>query len=334
MPAPDSLLSATRALAERGEWSRIRDRLAGRDTEVAAQPEVALFLGEAELRLGATQAAERRLRSITPVLERTGRRVAYRRASNLLGAAQFELGDLDAAERSWTRTLELANADCDDLLVARATNNLGAIANVRGQREAALTLYQLAIPAYQRLGAAVGVAQSYHNLAITFRQIGRLEEADEYEQRTIEFAHQGGDARLVALARLGRAEVALQRGDARLAELGARLAAALFTAIPDPIREADALHIAGMACTALGKFTDAAVALDTAVALASEHGSALIEAESLHARAELAAAAGAANDARTDATRALELFTSLGATNERSATERLLARLPAEDDRA
>src|SRR5690242_1618075 len=203
-PAPESLLTATRALAERGEWSKVCESLAGRDAEIAAQPEVGLLLGEAELRVGAARAAEQRLRGITPVLERTGSRVAHRRATNLLGAAQFELGDLEAAESSWDKTLELANADHDDLLVARATNNLGAIANVRGRREAALTLYQLAIPAYQRLGSPIGIAQSYHNIAITFRQIGQLQAADEYEQRAIEFAGQGGNSRLVALGRLVR----------------------------------------------------------------------------------------------------------------------------------
>lgn len=334
MPAPDSLLSTLRVLAARGEWSRIRERLAGRHAEMAAQPEVMLFLGEAELRLGAARAAERRLCDIIPMLERTGSRVAYRRATNLLGAAHFELGDLDAAEGAFTRALELANADHDHLLVARATNNLGAIANLRGRREAALALYQLAIPAYQRLGEPLGLAQSFHNIGITFRQIGRLEPADEYEQRAIEFARQGEDARLAAMARVGRAEIALQRGDAQLAEIGARLGAREFASIPDPIRQADALRLAGVACSASGQRLEASATLDAAVALANQHGSALIEAESLHARAELAAAVGATHDARTDATRALQLFTHLGATEERAATERLLARLPAGDDRA
>ena len=326
-PAPDSLLTTTRVLAERGEWSKVCESLAGRDAEVAAQPEVALLLGEAELRLGATRAAEQRLRGITPLLERTGSRVAHRRATNLLGAAQFELGDLEAAESSWDKTLELANADHDDLLVARATNNLGAIANVRGRREAALTLYQLAIPAYQRLGAPLGIAQSYHNIAITFRQLGQFEASDECEQRAIEFARQAGNSQLVALARLGRAELAFQSGDARLAELGARLAAELFASIPDPISEADAIRLVGRACTAMGRLAEAHAVLDTALALARTHGSALIEAESLHARAELAVAAGTPDNARSDAERALEIFTRLGATEERDAVERLLAEL-------
>jgi len=326
-PAPDPLLAATRALVERGEWNTLRASLVGRDVEVAARPEVALLLAEAELRLGAAGAAEQRLRKLVPQLERANNRVAHRRAINLLGIAQFELGDLEAAEGAFDTVLDLANADHDDLLVARATNNLGAIANLRGRREAALALYQLAIPAYQRLGASLGLAQSFHNMGITFRQIGQLDPADEYERRAIEFANEAADSRLVAMARVGRAEVALQAGDAHLAEMGARVAAQQFASIPDPIGEADAMRLVGVACRAAGKFVEAGVALDTAVQLSQKHGSPLVEAESLHARAELAIVARSPHHARPDAERALEIFTRLGATEERTAVERLLAEL-------
>jgi tetratricopeptide (TPR) repeat protein len=329
--APDPLLAATRAFAERGEWSALRTSLAGRDAEVAERPQVALLLAEAELRLGAARGAVQWLRAIMPRIERACGRASLRRAMNLLGAAQFELGNLEDAEDAFSAALDLASIDHDDLLVARATNNLGAIANIRGHREAALALYQLAIPAYQRLGASSGIAQSYHNIAITLWQMGQLEAADEYEQRAIEFARQVDDSRLVALGRLGRAEVALKGGDARFAEMGARLAAQEFASIPDPIREADALRLAGVACTATGNLQEAGAALDTAIASAQTHGSPLIEAESLQARAELRVAAGARDLARTDAARALEIYTRLGAADERAAVERLLARLDAGD---
>lgn len=327
LPGRDPLLAATRAFVERGEWHALRASLVGRDADVAARPEVALLLAEAELRLGAARVAEQQLRDLIPRLERDGLGAALRRAINLLGIAQFELGALEAAESAFGRALDLATADHDDLLVARVTNNMGAIANLRGQREAALALYQLAIPAYQRLGTPLGLAQSFHNIGITFRQIGQLDPADEYERRAIEFAQEAADSRLVAMARVGRAEVALQAGDAPFAEMTARRAAREFASIPDPVGEADALRLAGVACTAAGKFLEAHRALNTAVELAHAHDSPLIEAESLHARAELAVAIRAPADARTDAERALEIFTRLGAAEERALVEQLLARL-------
>ena len=102
---------------------------------------------DAELRTGHPREARQWLTSAIPTIERSGDRAALRKAVNQLGVAEVELGALDAAERVFSRALELARSDGDDLLVAHATNNMGAIANIRGRREEALTLYQLAIPA-------------------------------------------------------------------------------------------------------------------------------------------------------------------------------------------
>ena len=162
---------------------------------------------EALLRSGRSREARDRLMAALPQIERRNDRAALRQTVNLLGAANFELGELTTATEFFHRALELGQLDGDDLLVARATNNLGAIANVRGNREQALTMYALAIAAYQRLGEARGLAAAHHNRGITFRQIGQLERADESECRAIDFAHEAGNARLLLLARIGRAEV-------------------------------------------------------------------------------------------------------------------------------
>ena len=308
-----ALLSKAQAWAAGEAWDVLRNSLAGRDAEVSACPELATLLAEAELRLGSPVAARRWLLGAVPALARQGNSADYRRALNLLGAAQFALGNLAKAEAAFARALELATAYGDDLLVARAANNLGAIANVRGSREAALDHYMLAVPVYQRIGSPIGLAESFHNMAITFRDMGQFELADKYESRAMEFAREGGSARLTAMAHVGRAELSLLRGDPRLAEAGARLAVLQYRAIPDPASEADALRLLGVACAARGATAEALHALDSAVALAHEHGSALIEAESLRARADALAAVGELTRARSDVEEALAIYTRLGA---------------------
>ncbi|MDQ3697708.1 MAG: tetratricopeptide repeat protein, partial [Gemmatimonadota bacterium] len=263
MLAPDDrdrLLDAARAHASAGEWSSLRSLLNGREETVSRRPELAFLLAEAELRLGDPRTAIPRLGAVLVSLERNGDNAALRRALNLLGAAYFETGDLASAEAAFGRALDLAHAERDDLLIARATNNLGAIANVHGEHERALAHYQLAVPAYQRLGNVLGLAESYHNMAITFRDARRYDSADEYERRAIEFAREGGSARLQAMAQVGRAELCLLRGDAHLADVGARRAALEYAAIPDPVGEADALRLAGAARLAAGASDDALVA--------------------------------------------------------------------------
>ncbi|HEU4641392.1 MAG TPA: tetratricopeptide repeat protein [Gemmatimonadaceae bacterium] len=324
------LLPVARALAARGDWEGLRAWLEPAAASTGGGAEIVLLLAEAELRLGDPARARSRLDGAIPALARLGDRPAQRRALNLLGAARFEVGELEGeegAEEAFSRALELANEDGDALLVARATNNLGAIANIRGRRDAALAMYQLAVPAYQRIGSAVGLAECFHNMAITYRDARHVELADECERRAIEFAREAGSARLLAMARAGRAELSLLRGDARLAHAGATLAAAEYGAIPDPVGEADALRLVGAALAALGERTEALDALERAVRQAHEHGSALIEGEALLARAALHLSTGERESARVDAGGAHAIFTRLGATAERQAVERLLASL-------
>jgi tetratricopeptide (TPR) repeat protein len=211
--------------------------------------------------------------------------------------------------------------------LARATNNLGALANVRGEPEEALAHYRLALPAYQRVGQHRGIAEGYHNLAITLRDLGELEQADENELHTIEYATDGAVPRLAAMGRIGRAEIALRRGDAPLAEMTARLAAQELMRLGDPQNEADARRLIGAACAAQHKYFDALEAFDRALDIARARGHALNEAETLRDRVQVRVSLGEKGLAIADAAAAITIFTRLGASAEREALERRLEQL-------
>lgn len=325
-PAVDGLLATARAHAATGDWDLVR-RLLRTEVAVARQhPELVTLRGEAELRTGNPRDARSWLREMLPGVERSGDRAALRRAVNQVGVAEIELGALDDAEGTLGWALELGRRDGDDLLVARATNNLGAIANIRGQRGEALALYQLAIPAYQRLGHVIGLAESLHNMAISFRDLGQLEAADECERRAVDYARDAGAGPLVALAHLGRAELALRTGQADMAEAAARRAAGEFAELPDRIREADALRVVGAAAVAQNKTETAADAVERSLTLARALGSSLIEAEALHVRATLKHSIGDEPGARADAEAAIAIYDRLGATAARQALSEWLVR--------
>lgn len=305
-----------------GDWSAVRDVLAARPDALAASADLTALYGEVLLRTGRSQAAREWLARALLQLEHRGERVALRRVMNLLGIALFELGLLEEADAILEQVAETAWSSGDDLLLAKARNNLGLIANIRGQRDQALTLYQLAVPVYQRLGSPVGLAECYHNMAITHRDSLALDRADECERRAIEFAHQAGSRRLTALARLGRAEISLRRGEVSLAEAGASFAAAAFRDAADPVGEGDALRLIGLARTLQGKLSLARSALEQALALTREHGAALNEAETLRALAEWAAAEGNAEVARAHAEGAMIILQRLGAAEDAEAVHR------------
>jgi tetratricopeptide (TPR) repeat protein len=314
--ARDPILSEALASVASGAWGDVRDLLTSREPEVCLQPELITLLGEAYLRTHAPREACSWLDRTVPELRRAGDRVAVRKATNLSGVARFELGELDDAEHAFRDAFTLGRLDGDDLLLARATNNLGLIANVRGEHAEAIALYRMAIPSYQRLGQPRGLAETYHNLAITFRDLADLERAEDCEWRAMEFGRQASDDRLVAMAETGLAELQLLRGDAAIAEARARRGAVAFERLGDAQGEANALRIVGVAATALEKYATADEALDRAVSLASERGYALVEGESRLARAQLALARGDLAGARGDAEAALEIFERLGSTSE------------------
>ena len=325
-PRSHDLLAAARAHAVAGGWDDVRRTLASHDDVVLSHPELATLRAEAELRTGHPREARTWLTRALPKLQLSGDRAALRRAVNYLGVADAELGALDEAQLVFSRVLEMAQHDGDDLLLARATNNLGTIANMRGDRAKALTLYQLAIPAYQRLGNTNGLAESYHNIAISYRYLGQLARADEYEQQAMHFAREARSPRLLALGRLERAEISLRSGDAELAEAGARRATSEFETLGDEIRKGDALRLVAAAALSLARLDAARESIETAVALARRHGSALNEAEALFVRAQLGVASQEKEQAGDDARGALAIYERLGAAAERATVEDWLLR--------
>jgi tetratricopeptide (TPR) repeat protein len=326
--APGTLRLKANRLAALALWRDLALLLSTDEDTTIAQPELIALLAEAYMRAGRARDAHAWLARTMHVIRRRGDRVVLRRAVNLLGAAQFELGELDGARDAFERALQLGREDGDDLLTARAMNNLGAICNVRGEREQALALYMLALAAYQGLGHALGQAESSHNMAITFRQLGQLARADDCERRAIEFSREAGSVRLLALASVGRAEISLAQGDVQLAEAAAVRAVRQFAAIPDPVQETGALRLVGEARLAQGRGEAAKEALDEALDLARAHGSALDEAEILRVRATERLWTGDAAAARSDACAAMAIFGRLDAGEERAALERWIATLP------
>ena len=314
----DTVLRRARAHASAGEWGDALLLLRAEDAALRDHPELATLRADAELHTGHPREARLWLSSTLPRIEHSGDRAALRKAINQLGVAEIELGELDNAERMFGRALELARDDGDDLLTARATNNMGAIANIRGRRDEALTLYQLAIPAYQRLGNVAGLAQSLHNMAISFRHLGQLERAGEYARRAITYATECANAPLIALAWLERAELALQAGDAPMAEVGAQRAATQFARIPHPIREADALRVIGAARLRRGNLAGAQAALDQALELAREHGSRLVQGETLRVLAECLVAKDERGSGLDALSRAVTIFEELGAEEQKT----------------
>lgn len=323
----DPVVAQARALADAGNWAGVLAVLAPRAAACAREGVSAMLYAEALMRSGDERAALAWLRDVEPKLGAEGDRAAQRRAVNMIGAALLALGEREEAASAFTRALDLATESEDLLVLARATNNLGAIANLQGDHERALWHYRLALPTFQRLGQRRGLASSYHNLAITFRDLGQLDEADEHERSAIDHASEAREPRLLAMGRIGRAEIALRRGDAALAETTARMAREEFAGLGDAQNEADAWRLIGATCSAQRRYEGALEAFGQALDMARARHYALTEAESLRDRLEVWMGMGDVESALEDARDAIAIFERLGAMRERDALERRIAGL-------
>lgn len=308
----DLLRANAVAHAASGEWTGLRQLLAEYATVAAADAQLAALRAQAELRTGRPREARIWLSEVLRSAERSGDRPSRRSMLNLRGVAELELGELEEAEQTFATVLELARLDDDPLLTARALNNLGSAADMRDRFDDAIAMYEGAIPTYQRLGDARGLAETHHNLAISFRHCGRLHDAEDHERQAIGYASDVRNAVLESLARLGLGEIALARGDAQLAEAMARHAAKRFVASNDPLREADALRVLAAACLAQHKLGAAAEALQRGCQLAASNGARLLEAEIRRLEAELLFITGQTEQARRAANEAGRLFEEVG----------------------
>ncbi len=321
-----ALKSALERLEGERRWSEIRDRVAGLDQgELTADPKIAFLAGEAFVHLGQMERALNLVLAAESEFRARHDAVNLLAALNLAGAVLFELGDLKGAEERFSDLLELAREQADDEMSGRATNNLGAIASLRGDHERALSLFRLSLPAYQKTGFLVGLAQTAHNLGIVHRDLANWRDADRAFQIAFRRARQLGDERLAAMARVGRAEVSHRRGDDKYGRAEANHALETFMRIGDELGHADALRLLGNIAAAQQDWDAAQRYFDEALNLARSHANPLLEAEILEGRGELHAAMGRGGLARADLEVAAAIYRRLGAAKRQGETEARLA---------
>ena len=310
-----TLLAELRGLAERGHHREVLSRLERLPAEmVERRTAFALLAAEAHGRLGAHAEAERWAQAVLVIARSRGERHAELRARNYQGAIALERGDVEAAELHFAAALELARDLEDHATEARCLNNLGIIANLQGDPHRALTNYQLALAAYQQAGLVRGMAETQHNIGISWRDLRDYPRALAAAGEAARLAEQQvRDDALSAQVIAGRAELHLLLGDLELAGAELARAAAAYERLRHPVGLAEVWRLQAGVVRAQGDSAVAATRLRQAAELAREQGSA-------HTLAEIERDLGAALDALTDAAgargarqRAVDLYRRLGA---------------------
>lgn len=283
---------------------------------LSAEPELGFRYADALRRVGRSEAALALVEEIEPAVRRDGDRRLLLEYVNVRGVVLFEMGRMADAEVWFCELLERGTEWEDNEFAARAANNLGVLANVRGRKELALTGYQRALAAYFRLGYDRGLAQTHHNLAVSYRDLGFDRDADAHLQRAISYARRSGSEDVIAFAESERANLCARAGDHRLAERLGRSALKRFESLGDPLGRAEALRVLAAVARAAGRDRLATTRLDEALRVAEAHSDALLRAEIQRDRGLLLRDTGRPDDARAALLDSADHFDLIGAAAE------------------
>jgi tetratricopeptide (TPR) repeat protein len=235
------------------------------------------------------------------------------RSLNLLGVIAYEQGQLDQAEKSFTTSIDLARKLGDNLMAARASNNLASITYLRNDTMGALTLFRSALLSYQRMGDRRGMAESYHNLGIIFRDMEQWVDAKDASERALQYAEQVGERGLLGLAATGRAEISLARGELDIAQAELQWAGQLAHESGDEIGVIEVGRVQALLFLARKEYQRAADEAETARAAAEQNRAAVLQAECAAAAARAWKALDRPESAQARRLEAVRLFTSQGA---------------------
>ncbi|MEO8448276.1 MAG: tetratricopeptide repeat protein [Gemmatimonadota bacterium] len=281
IPAGEDPTRELRVLLQQGQYREILDRFMPLpDGAVDESPATGLFIATAATRVGSLGVGETIATRTLDAFRNRADDDGCMRCHNLLGAISHERGSMDAAASHFGRALELSRARSDLQTGARASGNLASLAFLGGRLEEAASLLREADLAYQRLGDRRGLAETYHNLSIIYRNQGDVSGSVRASEQAVRHADEVDEAGLTSLTTAGLAEALVADGSySNVPELLDR-AARLAMAADDPAGVAEADRIRATLSLALGDYATALALADQAVAEALRLDSAQLQAES------------------------------------------------------
>jgi tetratricopeptide (TPR) repeat protein len=320
-PAPaetitPELVAHAEALAQSRHWRELKHLLIAVPLEeLQKHPRILFLLADAYGRLGFAERALEMAKQAAILFDQAGDARSRVTARNRVGRFLFERGLLDEAEGTFRDVV----TDADTLglidVLGGALNNLGAIASIRGGRDEALQCYEGALAAFTRTRNEHGVAHTYHNLALIYRDAGLAQEAEALFAEVVQRATLVGDEWLATVASTARAEAHLQGGasdSGAAADAMARQALLRFDVFASTLGQAEAQKLAGMAAVSRGDLAMAERRLTDAIQLADRHGNPLIAAEAHYERGLVRLALGQSDAATRDLSAAASTFTDMG----------------------
>jgi tetratricopeptide (TPR) repeat protein len=257
----------------------------------------------------ALESQERSLRLYRDCGDQRGEAQAY----NAIAYCHFETGSFDQATYYWAKTLELAQGLNDIQIIAQVNNNLGIVANVEGDWDKALAHYSTGLQHFEKIADTLGRGRTYHNMAKTYADSERWQEAGVCYEKSDELAKEVGDAHTRANIKLNRAELYISIGDSKLAESLCHRALQAYRRLGDHLGEADVFKLLGVIYRTRGDWLEAQPYFEKCILLTQKFKNPLCEAEAHFEYARMWRCKGNNRSAQKQYQLALNSFTQISA---------------------
>lgn len=258
--------------------------------QLLQSPEQAFLLADSARRVGGLADVMSLAGAVVDVARSQEQQRLLCDALNLHGVLLLEAGHSHAAQRAWFELVNVASESDIPEYVARASNNLGVAAVLAMRLDDAIKSFQRSVAAYVRLAYPRGLAQSYQNLGIVYREMDNEDESHAHFQRAITWAYAASCPDDVARAEQELALLLLYSGNQVAAAMkSAQKAVVRFTDLAQPGALAEAQRVVGVVAIANHEHARAHAVLTEALETARTQQLRLLEAETLVALARLAA---------------------------------------------
>jgi tetratricopeptide (TPR) repeat protein len=259
--------------------------------QLLQSPEQAFLLADSARRVGGLADVEALAAEVVEAARNGQQKRLLCDALNLHGVLLLEAGHSNAAQRAWFELVNVASESDIPEYVARASNNLGVAAVLAMRLEDATRSFHRSVAAYVRLAYPRGLAQSYQNLGIVYREMDNENESHAHFQRAITWAYAANCLDDVARAEQELALLLLYSGkQVGAAMKSAQKALDRFAELGQPGALAEAQRVVGVVAIANREHTRAQLELGEALEKARAQKLRLLEAETLVALARLAPA--------------------------------------------
>ncbi len=280
--------------------------------ELLADTDLGILLCAAWQRTGELDRALDLARRLVASCEARGNDRLYRERANLEAIIRIGQCDYAGAEPLLYEVLDASVRAGDDLFLGHACSNLGSIAIVRCDLDVAISYIKRSLACFQRIGYLRGIGANYHNLALAYQWMGRLQEAEDHVAHASGYLRSHGSEDELGQLEIERAELRVESGDLALAKALLQRAESRLVRLGHGPLYAEVLRTKGVVAVAEGHVHDAERFFSGALELARATSNRFAEGNILADLASLAARQGSADAAMARLREAETVFMAIG----------------------